>query len=247
MENTDKVDIGLIEVNSERQVELPEIEKTDIEKYLQDARRYSNAIIEDYKGLPDKISSLDEISARQLLFFTQDKVNPWTGKRTLGNVVESYMMSGAYTDEYLNKHFKKEERKKLVKVEKGNFGDIDGEKEFYETVTEYKINHKIYQKIELEAFRNWNSKELSVYVLEVQKLALGNMSPEDLIKFYVNMGIVQSDNSKERLAWIKEGMKIYNMEKSAQMQQINVYVNGGGRELNKTIVESSGNDNYNLD
>ena len=36
------------------------------------------------------------------------------------------------------------------------------------------------------------------------------------------------------------------MEKSNALQQINVYVAGGGKELNKTIIESTGNDNYDL-
>jgi hypothetical protein len=41
-------------------------------------------------------------------------------------------------------------------------------------------------------------------------------------------------------------VKIKGMEKSNALQQINVYVEGGGRQLNRTIIESSGNDNYEL-
>lgn len=227
----DLKDLGLVEVNKSR--EIPDIETVDIETYTKDIRRYQNSLIESSQGVPVSMLELDEISIRQVLSFTQRTKNPYTGNMTFGNIVESYMMSGAYPEEYLKKHFRVREVKRK-----------NGRNEYIETV--YERDEEIYQKIEISAIRNWKLKELNKVVFEWNKEKLGGLTEENIILNSIISGVVQSQDEATRLKYLNIAVKAFNIENKTKMSQFNVYLNGGGEKLNRTIIETTGEDKYDL-
>jgi hypothetical protein len=216
-------------VNKEREVQEFEIVKP--EQYATDIRRYANSILEDTEGLPVSFTELDEIAARTLINFLNNTINPYTNKSTFGNITESYMISGAYTDEYLKKHSKHT----VVENERG-----DIQKETYE------FDHREYAKIQIKALNMWQKKKLDVVMNDYKALRYGKIEPKDIIENAILSGITGSNNEKEKIDYIKLGIKVFGLDKNAGSQPINVYVDGGGKELTKSIVSSTGNSNFDL-
>jgi len=222
-----KVDV--VKVNLER--ELPPIEKVDEQTYATDVRRYENSLIENKSGLPITFSELDEVSMRQLLNFVNHNFNEYTGRMTFGNIVESYMLSGAYPNSYLQAHSEHN-------IDYNDKNDINKE--------EYFFDNREYAKIEVAAYRNWSAKKLDEVMREYTTKKFGGLTDKELIEMSTRTGLTQAKTSKELMEWVKVGSKVFGIEKNVKAPQINVFVAGGGEQLAKTIVQSTQNKNFDL-
>jgi hypothetical protein len=93
-------------------------------------------------------------------------------------------------------------------------------------------------------WKKYNLKELVKSMREI--ISNDGFKDEELLE----RGIVDDALAKDKTNYTARmralAIKVKGMEKTNALQQINVYVEGGGKQLNKTIIESSGNDNYDL-
>ena len=195
--------------------------------------RYENSILENVpSGLAEK-----GICAVRLFhyFLDSETINEWTGKPTMLDLEESYIMSGVYPDEHLKKVYKAWEEEVEVRRKDGS------------TLTEYVMKYIVLNKsedmrIRIEARRFWADNQLDQYFQEAQQIQRGSIPFIDQLKFAIETDALKPGDTANR----KMAMDIHGMKNKFGQAQINVYVDGGGKQLARTIIESSGNDNYNL-
>ena len=232
----------------ERKNDIPKQEKVSLGEYALDPRRYANAIVERPDGLPETILKLDEVSLRQMMNYIEKSECEWTGKNTYLDKVVSFLNSGAYDREYLERVFGKKYITKNKKVKSGSsaktgaFDEVEEEQEI-----RYYVKDRVeYAKIEVMALQNWQVKGLGIIFEEYFSLKYGKLTKE-LIESTILAGIKDSENEAMRLRWVKEGMDILGLKKgSNNLTQVNVYSDGGGQGLGKRMTEISGNDNFNI-
>lgn len=60
------------------------------------------------------------------------------------------------------------------------------------------------------------------------------------------VGIKESPDHATRLKYLKMASDILGMKGKTNLMQINLYKDGGGNKHNQTVIDVSGNDNYDL-
>ena len=238
LENTLKNEISLNEIELD--------ETVSVEMYAMNPRRYANAIIESKEGLPESILDLDEVSLRQLLNYVNETHCDYTGKKTFGDTVISFINSGVYNHAFLDSVFGVREtvRQKKTKNgsnENGKFNEVE------EVVDrQYYIRDKrAYAKIQMDAIQNWNNKGLNFVALELQQARFGQLSRE-MVESNILLGIKESENQETKIKYLRMAVDVLGMKGKTNLTQINVYKDGGGDKYNKTVIDVSGNDNYDL-
>lgn len=229
-----------------RITDMPEQEQVGIKEYAMNPRRYQNALIESQDGLPKSILGLDEISMRQLINYTTKNKCEFTGQLTYLDKVVSFINSGAYPQEYLNKVFGRRYKVKNRKTTKGSNDKLGKYDEMIEEQEiEYYIRNKNeYAKIQIDALQNWEIKKLGVAIEEYLSFSFGKLNKE-FIEHAILMGIKNTQDESIKLRYIKEGINVLGMNKgSNNLTQVNVYTEGGGKGLGAKISETTGNDNF---
>lgn len=194
--------------------------------------RHENSILDNVpSGLADK----GIVAVRLFHYFLDgDTTSEYTGKKTMLDLEESYIMSGVYSDDHLSTVYQRIEKE----VEKSKGGTTWTEYEY-----EYKvINRKEDMRIRTEARRFWMEHQLDTYFLEAQQYKRGNIPFIDQLKFAIETDALKPGDTANR----KMAMDIHGMKNKFGAMTINVYSDGKGKQLNKTIIESSNNDNYDL-
>lgn len=230
----------------EIELDLPEEQKVHITDYAMNPRKYTNAIIENIEGIPESIRDLDVISLRQIMNFVSKEECPYTGKSTYMNKVASFINSGFYSDEYLNKVFGKKYIVKSRKTKKGytsDSGNFNEEEDISEI--KYYIKDRLeYSKIEMAALQNWESKELGIVFDEYFSFKYNKLNKE-MIEQTILTGINEAQDDNTKLKYIKMAIDIMGLNKGKNnVSMINVYTEGGGRGLSKRMAQVSGNDNF---
>lgn len=204
-------------------------EQATLEDVMVDGiERYENSILSNVpSGLADK-----GILAVRLFhyFLDDDTVSSWTGKKTMLDIEESYIMSGVYPDEHLKKVYD-------VKIEEREVKQRDGS-----TTTEYVSVYKVLNKkedfrIRVEAKKYWYDNGLDQYFQEATQYKRGNIPFADQLKFAIETDALKPGDVQNR----KMAMDIYGMKNKNSKNTINVYVDGGGNKLVKGIASSSNN------
>lgn len=231
----------------ERKIEEPKQEVVTIDMYAQDPRRYGSAIVESTQGLPESVKNLDEISLRQMSNYTQEKICEYTGLSTLSNKVVSFINSGAYTDKYLNRVFGSRFVTKVKKSKNGIEKGMDTDIEEEEKEIKYFIrDQREYAKIEIDALQNWTSKGLDTFYEEYMQFMYGKLT-KGFVDRSLMAGYVGAKNENTKLKYLKLIMDSLGMGKNTNTAvQVNVYKDGGGKELNQEIISVSGNDTFDL-
>jgi hypothetical protein len=221
---------SLVKVNKER--ELPEIEKVDIETYASDVRRYQNSLVMSKDGLPQDLMNHDLPSIFQVLYFLdRDMVNQFTGKRTFNNLVESYMISGAYTEAFLKEHFKVIEEQTEILDKSGNVIDVI-------IKTKYEHDVKVYKRIELEAMANWKMKQLNLLVYSTFYEKLGGVEIETLAEMDIVNNALFNENPIRKAQYMRMLIDIKGMKENEKRAVENIF-KLGGRELIGVVADGS--------
>ena len=210
-----------------------EQEKSTIQDITVDGiERHENSIL---INVPSSLAEKGILAVRLFHYFLDSEtISQFTGKKTMLDIEESYIMSGVYGDDYLDKVYKAEE----IEIEKEKHGT---------TWTEYSIVYTVLNRnedirIRSEARKFWSEHQLENIFQEAQQYKRGNIPFVDQLKFAIETDALRSGNIQNR----KMAMDIHGMKNKMGTVQINVYRDGGGKQLNRTIIESSGNDNFNL-
>lgn len=195
--------------------------------------RHENSILHN---VPDTLAEKGTIAVTLFLYFMDaDIVNPWTGKKTHLNIEESFIASGVYGEEHLEKVYSVEEVEVEVRRRDGT-SVIE-----YETVYEV-IDRAENMRIRAEALRYWNNNNLNSHFKEMQEVKRGNIPFSELLAMAIETDALRpGDTVNRRMAIDIHGMKNKNANRN-----INIYLDGGGSKHNKEIAETTGNDNYDL-
>ncbi len=195
--------------------------------------RYENSIL---SNVPTGLADKGIVAVRLFHYFLDSEtVNEWTGKQTMLDLEESYIMSGVYPDEHLKKVYSAITKHREVRDKEG--------KTYDEPYLEYKVlNRKEDMRIRVEARRFWANNQLDTYFQEAQQYQRGNIPFTDQLKFAIETDALKPGDIQNR----KMAMDIHGMKNKNNKLTINVFRDGNGSKLARTIIDSSNNDVYGL-
>lgn len=216
------------------QKHLDAVKKGEVELYENEYH-----LIEQALSLPQKFMELGELEQRMvLLFVDKDYVEKYSGKKTENDAFASFL--AAYDKkEVINKIF-------LLKEE-----TIGYDKEGNELIKIVKIVNPdqlpLYMKLKSHAtmiWKNSNLKEISKTMREI--MTNSGFRDEELLEQKIMSDALSNDKDNFTMQNRKAAIEIKGMKKPTSMQQINVYLEGGGKKANDVIVQSTNNEVYSL-
>ena len=209
-------------------------EQASLEDVMVDGvERYENSIL---SNVPSGLAEKGILAVRLFHYFLDSETkNEWTGKPTMLDLEESYIMSGVYPDKHLETVYKVWQEEVEVRRKDGS------------TVTEYEtkyaiLNRKEDMRIRTEARKYWNENGLDQFFLEAQQYKRGNIPFIDQLKFAIETDALKPGDTANR----KMAMDIHGMKNKNNKLTINVFRDGNGSKLARTIIDSSNNDVYEL-
>jgi hypothetical protein len=208
-------------------------EQASLEDVMVDGvERYENSIL---SNVPSGLAEKGILAVRLFHYFLDSEtINEWTGKKTMLDIEECYIMSGIYPDDHLMKVYEVKE----IETEKEKNGS---------TWTEYSMSYKIIDKredmrIRTEARRFWADNQLDTFFQEATQYKRGNIPFTDQLKFAIETDALKPGDIQNR----KMAMDIHGMKNKNNKLTINVFRDGNGSKLARTIIDSSNNDVYEL-
>ena len=196
-------------------------------------------LIEQTLNLPQKYMELSELEQKMvLLFIDKDFVEPNSEKKTENSGLISFLAS------YHNQTVVK----KLYKTE----SKIVGFDKFGNKLTEdYKIidpeNLTLFLKLKTHATAIWkgnNLKEISKTMREI--MTNDGFRDDELLEQKIISDALSDTRDSFTMQNRRVAVEIKGMKKPQGLQQINVYLKGGGKEANKEIVDVTKNVVYDL-
>ena len=233
----------MIEPKNRKPVELAQYSEGDYLKAVKNNEidLYENEyhLIEKTLNLPQKYMELSELEQKMvLLFIDKDFIEPISGKKTENSAFISFLAS------YHNKTV----IKKLYKTETETIGF---DKQGNELTKEYKIinpdNLALFLKIKTHATMVWktnNLKEISKTMREI--MTNDGFRDNELLEQKIVSDAMSDKRDSFTIRNRRLAIDIKGMKKPQGLQQINVFLNGGGKEANKEIVEVTKNDVYDV-
>ena len=196
-------------------------------------------LIEQTLNLPQKYMELSEIEQKMvLLFIDKDFIEPNSEKKTENNAFISFLAS--YHNQTVVKKLYKFEIKSLGFDKYGN-----------ELTEEYKILDSeqlpLYTKLKTHATMLWkanNLKEISKSMREI--MTNDGFRDDELLEQKIISDAMSDSRDSFTIQNRRIAVDIKGMKKPQGLQQINVFLRGGGKEANKEIVESTKNVVYDL-
>ena len=197
-------------------------------------------LIEKTLNLPQKYMELSELEQKMvLLFIDKDFIEPKSGKKTENNAFISFLAS--YHNQTVIKKLYKEESKTVGFDKFGN-----------ELTEEYKIIDSsqlpLYTKLKTHATMIWktnNLKEISKTMREI--MTNDGFRDNELLEQKIVSDAMSDSRDSFTIQNRRLAIDIKGMKKPQGLQQINVYLKGGGKEANREIIKSSGNVVYDLE
>jgi len=218
----------------DEQKHLETVKNGDLEQYENEYH-----LVEQTLLLPKKFMELGELEQRMvLLFVDKDFVEPNSGKHTENDAFVSFLAS------YPNQSVIK---KIFILAERTTGYDKEGN-ELIETYL--KINEKelpLYMKLKSHATMIWkqsNLKEISKSMKEI--MTNSGFRDEELLEQKILSDSLSSDKSAYTMANRRLAVDIKGLKKPMGLQQINVYLDGGGKKSTEIISSVSGNKAFEL-
>ncbi len=198
-------------------------------------------VMEREMGLPESYMRLGEVEQRMLMLYMEDVREPMTGESTYGKVFTSWLYANRTeggiripTDLFIK------EIDTVIDSKTGELVEVE------KTVPNPdKMN--LYLRLKARAFATWrqnNMHELVKPMREIFKNA--GLKDEQLLEQAIVDDALSADKSNYTARMRSLAVKVKGMEKNNTLQMVNVYVEGGGDKLNRTIIEETGNDTYDL-
>ena len=231
------------EPKNRKPVELAQHNEADYLKAVKnnEIELYENEyhLIEQSLNLPQKYMELSEIEQKMvLLFIDKDFVEPCSGKKTENNAFISFLAS------YHNQTVVK----KLYKEEENTVGFDKFGNELTET---YKILDSeqlpLYTKLKTHATMLWktnNLKEISKTMREI--MTNDGFRDAELLEQKIVSDAMSDSRDSFTIQNRRLAIDIKGMKKPQGLQQVNVFLHGGGKEANKEIVGVTKNAAYDL-
>lgn len=218
----------------DEQKHLETVKNGDLEQYENEYH-----LVEQTLLLPQKFMELGELEQRMvLLFVDKDFVEPNSGKHTENDAFVSFLAS--YSNQTVVK-------KIFVKAQIVTGYDKEGN----ELVdTQVKINENelpLYMKLKAHATMVWkqsNLKEISKSMKEI--MTNSGFRDEELLEQKILSDSLSSDKSAYTMANRRLAVDIKGLKKPMGLQQINVYLDGGGKKSTEIISSVSGNKAFEL-
>jgi hypothetical protein len=233
----------ILEPKNRKPIELAQQNEVDYLKAIKDNEMdlYENEyhLIEKTLNLPQKYMELSEIEQKMvLLFIDKDFVEPHSGKKTENSGFISFLAS------YHNQTVVK----KLYKME---IRTIGFDKHGNPLTEEYKIIDSselpLYTKLKVHATMLWktnNLKEISKTMREI--MTNDGFRDNELLEQKIVSDAMSDSKDSFTIQNRRLAIDIKGMKKPQGLQQINVFLHGGGKEANKEIVEVTKNSAYDL-
>ena len=214
---------------------LDTIKKNEIDLYENEYH-----LIEQSLNLPQKYMELSEIEQKMvLLFIDKDFIEPNSEKKTENNAFISFLAS--YHNKIIVKKLYKDESKTVGFDKFGN-----------ELTEDYKILDSeqlpLYTKLKTHATMLWktnNLKEISKTMREI--MTNDGFKDDELLEQKILSDAMSDSRDSFTIQNRRIAVDIKGMKKPQGLQQINVFLNGGGKEANKEIVAATNNVVYDLE
>jgi len=196
-------------------------------------------LIEQTLNLPQKYMELSEIEQKMvLLFIDKDFIEPNSGKKTENNAFISFIAS--YHNKKVIERLYYDEEKIIGYDREGN------------TLTETfkQLNSSelpLYAKLKTHATMLWkqnNLKEISKSMREI--MTNDGFRDDELLEQKIVSDALSDNRDSFTMQNRRLASDIKGMKKPQGLQQINVYLKGGGKEANKEIVDVTKNVVYDL-
>jgi hypothetical protein len=214
---------------------LETIKKNELDLYENEYH-----LIEQTLNLPQKYMELSELEQKMvLLFIDKDFIEPNSGKKTENSAYISFLAS------YHNQSV----IKKLYILESKTVGfDKFGN----ELTEDYKILNAselpLYTKLKTHATTIWkknNLKEISKTMREI--MTNDGFRDDELLEQKIVSDALSDNRDSFTMQNRRLASDIKGMKKPQGLQQINVYLKGGGKEANREIVDVTNNVVYDLE
>ncbi len=213
---------------------LETIKNNDIDLYENEYH-----LIEQTLNLPQKYMELSEIEQKMvLLFIDKDFIEPHSGKKTENSGLISFLAS--YHNQAVVKKLYKTETRTLGFDKQGN-----------ELTEEYKIVNPdeltLFLKIKQHATMLWktnNLKEISKSMREI--MTNDGFRDDELLEQKIISDAMSDSRDSFTIQNRRIAVDIKGMKKPQGLQKINVFFDGGGKEANKEIVQTTKNVVYDL-
>jgi hypothetical protein len=221
-------------LNYDERKHLETVKNGDLEKYENEYHLVSQSL-----SLPQKFMELGELEQRMvLLFIDKDYIEANSKKHTENDAFISFLAS------YENQQVVK----KIFKFAQRTVGyDKEGSPitEMYVIVNQDEL--ALYMKLKAHATMIWkqsNLKEISKSMKEI--MTNSGYRDEELLEQVILSDSLATDKSAYTMANRRLAVDIKGLKKPMGLQQINVYLDGGGKKANEIISEVTGNKNYQL-
>lgn len=222
-----------MKVDKAREVEP--LKDIDEEVYFQALKEknldtYENeiALANGSLSIPKEILELP-IQAQTVLSFYNDRnfLNKETGKPTYNDIIESYIASLDDTS-WIEDIFDK------IPVY-----DKDGNEKGYTTIVKSEEKQK-YMLLKTKAISYWNNHNLNQMVDIFKTLMLGGRKQEDMLKDAIVSDALYHPDDNYRLKSRGQAIKVMGMDKNVQMQGMDVWQKGGGKEFGIHMAKALG-------
>jgi hypothetical protein len=192
-----------------------------------------------------------------LVLFTSNEIYcEFTNKKTYGDILSSYIMTfydqdtpkGKSVKFLVDKSFERERVFLRTEKEEGmnDLGEFSKTKEVYNE--RYKIKSmQYYLKLKAEAIAFWNNKSLQNNVKTVKELINGNISEIERFNDMVFEKAMTSTDESIQARFASIYSKNKGLDKTKNVNIINMYENYGGKERVGVIAQVTGQRNLQLD
>ena len=241
--------------NVDIEVKTMELEDIDLEKYTEYAKKGEVKHIENELailnndltalGIPSNMIHLPIEHINMLVFMVSgDTLCKYTNKKTLNNVLESYIETN--TDDKTVKYLLKNafERKERQEYDKDTYQWV-GTGEYYWVKRDN--GNQYILKLRMLAGKFWNENNLKQYLKTAKETFIdGGIGRNDKFKDMVFEEAMNNDDDQIRARFSSMHAKLEGLDKNKGIQIVNMFEHHGGKEFSENASRISNNPMYDI-